>query len=212
MGQVAKAFTVKRLDALKPREARYVEWDPAHAGFGVRVSTQGHKAFIYAYRFDGRFRMKTLGTYGGPGGLTLKAALSRYLGDAAKVEKAADVRAHGDAPPLELDPGAAKVSKARAYRAADSLAEAAEKYLAAMETELRPRTVAEYRRVLETYLLPAFGRAKPGSVRRRDLASLLDQIAAGDFREGEQGKRRPSKTMAERAKAVFAAFFKWLAS
>src|SRR5215813_11634982 len=214
MGRVPKAFTVKRLDALKPREARYIEWDPAHAGFGVRVSPHGHKAVVYAYRFDGRFRMKTLGTYGGPGGLTLRDALEQYHKDAGRVQKAANKRAHGDAPELELDPGAQKVSKARAYRAADSLADAAEKYLTAMEGELRPRTVTEYRRVLETYLLPAYGRTKPGSIKKRDLAALLDQIAAGEFREDGDGskKRRASKTMAERAKAIFAAFFKWLAS
>ena len=104
------------------------------------------------------------------------------------------------------------MSKARAYRAADSLAEAAEKYLGAMESKLRPRTVAEYRRVLETYLLPVYGRAKPGSVKKRELAALLDAIAAGEFRDPDNSKRKPSKTMAERAKWVFAAFFKWLAS
>src|SRR5215472_7784708 len=100
MGRVPKAFTVKRLDALKPREARYIEWDSAHAGFGVRVSPQGHKALVYAYRFDGRFRMKTLGTYGGPGGLTLRGAIARYKEDAARVAKAADARARGVAPDL----------------------------------------------------------------------------------------------------------------
>jgi integrase len=212
MERASKAFTVTRLDALKPRGTRYIEWDPAHAGFGLRVSPHGHKAFIYAYRFDGRFRMKTLGSYGAPGGLTLKAALSRYLADAAKVERAADVRAHGEAPPLELDPGAEKVTKAKAYRAADSVSEAAEKYLTAMEGELRQRTIAEYRRVLETYLLPRYGNAKPGSVKKRDLAALLDAIAAGEFRSSGNGKRKQSKTMAERAKSVLAAFFKWLAS
>ena len=208
---MARRFTVKTLDGLKGRDKRYIAWDPAHAGFGVRVSEQGHKAFIYAYRFDGRFRMKTLGTYGGHGGLSLSEALARYHADAKAVQKAADARAHGEAPAIELDPGASKVAKAKAYRAADSLSQAVEKYLTAMEGELRPRTIAEYRRVLETYLTPAYGRAKPASVRKRDLAGLLDSIAAGEFRGGE-GKKKPSKTMAERAKAVFAAFFKWLAS
>jgi len=208
---MARRFTVKTLDGLSGRDKRYIAWDPAHAGFGVRVSEQGHKAFIYAYRFDGRFRMKTLGTYGGLGGLSLSEALARYHADAKAVQRAADARAHGEAPAIELDPGASKVAKAKAYRAADSLSQAVEKYLTAMEGELRPRTIDEYKRVLETYLTPAYGRAKPASVRKRDLAALLDSIAAGEFRNGE-GKKKPSKTMAERAKAVFAAFFKWLAS
>lgn len=209
MAKDGQGFTVKYLDGLEPREVRYIAWDASRAGLGMRVSPAGHKAFVYAYRFDGRFRMKTLGTYGVPGGLTLKAAFARYHDDAGKVEKAADARAQGDAPLLELDPGAEKVGKAKALRKAKSIAEAAEKYLAACD--LRPRTVAEYRRVLETYLIPAYGRAKPRSVKKGDLTSILDAIAAGEFRDGAKAKHMPSKTMAERAKWVFAAFFRWLA-
>src|SRR6266568_486930 len=117
-------FTVVSLDRLRSEDERYIAWDRAHAGLGIRVSEQGHKAFIYAYRFDGRFRMKTLGTYGRHGGLSLSEALGRYHADARAVQKAADARAHGEAPAIELDPGASKVAKAKTYRAADSLSQA----------------------------------------------------------------------------------------
>src|ERR1700693_2836598 len=106
-----RAFTILGLQALKPKDARYIAWDPANTGFGLRVSPHGHKAFVYAYRFDGRFRMKTLGAFdtdGTKGGLTLKAALRRYHADAAKVGQAAEARAYGEAPAVELDPGAVK--------------------------------------------------------------------------------------------------------
>jgi integrase len=209
----SKGFTVKELIVLEGGDERYIAWDPSRAGFGLRVSPHNHKAFVYAYRFDGRPRMKTLGTFdpdGAHGGLTLKAAIQRYHADAAKVSEAAEARARGEAPAVELDPAAERVVKAHAHRAADSLAQAAEKYLTAMAGKLRPRTVKEYRRVLETYLLPTYEHAKPGSIRKRDLATILDAIAAGEFR-GVDSKRKPSKTMAERAKRVFAAFFGWLA-
>ncbi len=168
-----RGFTVKELIALAPADERYVAWDPNKAGFGVRVSPHNHKAFVYAYRFDGRPRMKTLGTFdpdGTRGGLTLKAAIMRYHADAAKVNEAAEARARGEAPAVELDPAAERVVKARAHRAADSLSQAAEKYLTAAAGRLRLRTVEEYRRVLDTYLLPTHGHAKPGSIRKHDLA------------------------------------------
>jgi hypothetical protein len=111
MGQGgSKGFTVKELVGLKAVDERYIAWDPSRAGFGVRVSPHNHKTFVYAYRFDGRPRMKTLGTFdpdGTRGGLTLKAAIQRYHADAAKVNEAAEARARGVAPGMRrcCDPG-----------------------------------------------------------------------------------------------------------
>src|SRR5206468_11469113 len=149
MGQGgSKGFSVKELVGLKAADERYIAWDPSRAGFGVRVSPHNHKTFVYAYRFDGRPRMKTLGTFdpdGTRGGLTLKAAIQRYHADAARVNEAAEARARGVAPAVELDPAAEKVVKAREHRAADSLSQVAEKYIVAIAVHVSPTSVEENR-------------------------------------------------------------------
>ena len=49
-------LTKARVEALKPRDAPYVEWDHgvgAIAGFGVRVRPNGARTFVFAYRLKG---------------------------------------------------------------------------------------------------------------------------------------------------------------
>jgi hypothetical protein len=57
-----KRLTVRSVEELQPRPSRYIAWDPANAGFGVRVSPKGVKSFVYAYRFNGVSRLLTIGS------------------------------------------------------------------------------------------------------------------------------------------------------
>ena len=197
----------KALEALKPEAERYDYWCWSLPGFGVRVNPTGRKTFSYVYRFGRRPRRKTIGRFGP---VTLKSALTRYHADAAKVREAAEQLANGEAPPPELDPGAKRVSAAKAFRVAPTLKEAATAFLTDIRATLRPTTVAEYERAITGYLLPSLGDQKPKSIRKRDLIAILDAIAAGEFRRGK-AKGKPSRTMAESAKRVFSAFFGWMA-
>jgi integrase len=202
-----EVFTVKALEALKPEVERYDYWCWSLPGFGIRVNPTGKKTFTYVYRFNRRTRRKTIGRFGP---LMLKGALTQYHADAAKVREAAEQLANGEAPSPELDPGAKRVSAAKAFRAAPTLKEAATTYLTDIKSSLRPATVAEYERALRGYLLPTLGDQKPKSIRKRDLIAILDAIAAGEFRKGK-AKGNPSRTMAEATKRVLSAFFGWMA-
>jgi hypothetical protein len=56
-------FTDRSISALKPKAQRYEKWEDGRTGFGVRVSTRGRKSWLYMYRFGGKARRMTLGTY-----------------------------------------------------------------------------------------------------------------------------------------------------
>jgi integrase len=44
--------------------AAYIIWDDDISGFGIRIYPSGKKVFIIGYRFDGKYRQLTIGTYG----------------------------------------------------------------------------------------------------------------------------------------------------
>ena len=56
-------FTDKGIAALKSKAERYEVWESNRTGLGGRVSPAGRKSWIYMYRFDGRPRRMTLGSY-----------------------------------------------------------------------------------------------------------------------------------------------------
>ncbi len=56
-------FTDRSIAALKPKTERYEKWEPGSTGLGVRVSPTSRKSWVYLYRFEGRPRRLTFGTY-----------------------------------------------------------------------------------------------------------------------------------------------------
>src|SRR5882724_5465162 len=103
----------KNIAELRPRTARYVVWDAANAGFGVRVTPSGVKSFVCVYRFDGAARMLTIGSMPP---LTLEQARASFSQAKAKVMLAKHQRRHEGTPPSsELDPASEK-SKRRQVR------------------------------------------------------------------------------------------------
>jgi integrase len=85
-------LTKTSIDRLKPRSARYVEWDHELAGFGLRVMPTGRKAFIVSYRMPGARRAitATVGTYGL---ITLPQARTKAQELLAKVRLGGDPQA-----------------------------------------------------------------------------------------------------------------------
>ena len=57
---MAQRFTDKFIAALRPKDERYERWEGG--GFGIRVSPRG-KAWVWVYRYEGRPRRMTLGSY-----------------------------------------------------------------------------------------------------------------------------------------------------
>ena len=150
-------FTDKKIKNLKPGAQRYEEWEGN--GFGVRVTPKGAKSFVYLYRFEGKPRRLTLGTYP-----------KMSLADAHK--------AHSDAvKKLEqgIDPGAETVAERQEERKAPTVATLAEEYLEKW-AKPRKRSWREDARILEKDVLSEWGRRRAREITRRDVIRLLDGI------------------------------------
>ncbi len=152
-------FTDRSIAAIKRKSERYEVWEDGRTGLGVRVSPAGRKSFIYMYRFDGKPRRMTLGTYPAIG---LASARVKHA-------KAKETLGKGG------DPGALHVEKRRAERHAETVSDLVEEYL---EKYARPRkrSAGEDERILNKDVLPAWGKRKARDIRRRDVILLLDTI------------------------------------
>ena len=155
-----KKLTDRAVKLLKARSERYEVWDSSAAGFGVRVSPTGRKSWIYLYRFEGRPRRMTLGTYPR---VSLATARAHY-GNAREL-----LEEHG------RDPGAEKVGANRAHRDAPTVNDLVDIY---MEKWAKPRKRSwkEDERILNNDVRPAIGRKKAADVVRRDIIEILDSV------------------------------------
>lgn len=148
-------------------------WDDRLPGFGVRRQAKA-AVFILKYRSDGRQRWLTIGRLGLPWTVdAARAEARRLLGLVA----------------TGIDP-ATKPDTA-------TLADLAHRFLTEhAETKLKPRTVAEYRRLVEHVILPAIGSRPLGEVSRQDIARLHHE-------------RRETPVEANRAVACLSAMLIW---
>ncbi len=152
-------FTDRSIAALKPKAKLYEVWEDGRTGLGVRVSPKGRKSWNYMYRFDGKARRMTLGTYPA---VSLASARVKHASAKELLTKG-------------TDPGALHVEKRRAERQAETVNDIAEEYL---EKYARPRkrSADEDERMLNKDVLPSWGTRKARDIRRRDVILLLDQI------------------------------------
>ncbi len=152
-----KKLTDFQIRNLKAQDKRYTEW--GDRGFGVRVTANGVKTFIFKYRFDGKVRWMTLGTY-------------------PKVTLADAHEVHADAWKVlrqGLDPGAKAIEDREAKRRAHTLADLAHEYLEKW-AKPRKRSWRTDKRILEKDVLAEWGRRKAHDITKRDVIELLDAI------------------------------------
>jgi len=152
-------FTDRSISALRPKGERYEAWEDGRTGFGVRVAPSGRKSWIYMYRFNGKARRMTLGTYP-----QLSLADARVKHAEAKRGLAAG-----------RDPGVEMVDARRAERQAETVQDLVGEYLAKYARP-RKRTADEDRRCLEKDVLPYWASQKAKTITRRDAIVLLDRI------------------------------------
>ncbi|MGH7075424.1 MAG: tyrosine-type recombinase/integrase, partial [Stellaceae bacterium] len=153
-------ITKRSVDALKPAAggAEAMLWDAELKGFGVRVQRGGARSYVLHYRAgSGRgapLRKLTIGRHGSPWTPeTARSEAKRLLG---VVENGAD-------------PAADKMAR----KAAPTLAEFAERFLAEhAEAKRKGSTAAEYRRLLDKIILPAFGKRKVADIARAEITKL----------------------------------------
>lgn len=175
------AFTDAKIKGLKRGKERTIVWEDGSTGFGVRISPQGRKSWVYMYRFGGKARMMTLGTYPAMG--VADARLKQAEGRSALEEG--------------TDPGATIVVANRANRDAMTVSDLVEEYL---EKWARPRkrTAKEDERMLRKDVIPAWGARKAKDIKRRDVLTMLDLMLA-----------RGCTTTANRTLAVTRKMFKF---
>jgi integrase len=171
-----KTLTDAQVEALKPREKKYTYPDPVMAGLYVRVQPTGSKTFAVVSRGpDGKQVWQNVGTPGvGAGNVTIAEAREAAR---AAVEKIKAGKAEKQATTFDA------VSSTWFKRHAEG------KGLL---------TAKEIRRILDKYVLPTWGSREFESIRRGDVASLLDTV------EDENGRRQADYVL-----AVLRSLFSW---
>jgi integrase len=150
-------FTDKKIQNLKPKPQRYELWEGN--GFGVRVTPKGTRSFVCLFRFEGKPRRLTLGTYPG---MTLADAHRAHAEAMKRLEQG-------------IDPGAVTVADRKEERKAPTVAALAEEYI---ERWAKPRKKSWKvdLRILQKDVIPEWGERKVREITRRDVIRLLDGI------------------------------------
>lgn len=154
-------FTDRSIQALKPSDHRYVVWETNGKGFGIRVAPSGRKSWIYQYRFDGKNRKMTLGTYPA---ISLKKAHVEHAKAFQLLEK-------------NMDPGTLEQAEKAERRASPTIGELVTEYLEKW-AKPRKRSWKEDERQLQKDVTPKWGERKARDVTRRDVRLMIETVAA----------------------------------
>jgi integrase len=151
-------LTARKVHSLRATEARQIDyWDSTLKNFGLRISANGRKTWSIYYRFHGRKRRLSLGTYPA---VSLANARFRARNLLSRV-------ANGD------DPAAENILT----RNAGTFAELATAYL---DRHAKPKKKSwksdEW--VINRHLLPKWRQVKARDVSQADVQSLVDTIGA----------------------------------
>ena len=156
------ALTKRSVDAAQPRAREWCLWDTEVKGFGLRVRPSGVKTYVACYRAgEGRqapVRRCTIGQHGAP--WTPEQArreAKRILGEVA----------------AGRDPAKERRDKRWAAHEAATVRATAEQWLAEhVAPKRKPRTVGNYRWLLDHVVLPALSTKKIAELARADVAKL----------------------------------------
>lgn len=150
--RIAK-LTKRTVDAAAPEAERYILWDCALKGFGLRIEPSGTKTFLVRYRAAGCKRFVAVGRFG-----QLTPEQARGLAQ----ETLADVRRGRD-----------PADERRRERAALSVADLAARFLDEhVGAKRKSSTAVHYRSLIDRYLVPKHGARKAHDFARTDLARL----------------------------------------
>ena len=156
-------LTKKLVDSLKTTGRDHNVFDSELPGFGIRIKPSGAKSYFIQYRNRaGRTRKLTLGRHG---------ILTPAEGRAMARDKLAEIR-------KGADPSEDRQTTLRA----PTLREFADRYLSEhAEAKKRPRSVAEDRRMLQSFILPGLGKRKLADISRGDVQQLHHELKATPY-------------------------------
>lgn len=158
-----------------PAKGEAFVWDSELRGFGVRVKAGGLKTYLIQYRtLDGRSRRHALGRHGV---VTVEQARAAALQKLAAIAQGADPS-----------------SERRAARAAMTVADLCDLYVAERLATRKPSSVASAKADIENHIKPLLGRERAAAITAEDVDRLLLDVAAGKTaRRVKTGKRRLSR-------------------
>ncbi len=151
-----KRFDARTVSSIKATGARAEYHDSAVSGLALRVTARGAKSWSVLYRHRGRLRRLTLGD--------------------AKSIKLAEARERAREAIRSASKGEDPAAEKQQARTAETIAELAAEYLE-KHAKRKKRSWREDRRILDTYVLPAWKHRAIADVTRRDVRQLLDGIA-----------------------------------
>ena len=151
-------LTDLQIKKLSPRDKRYEV--PDGKGLFIRVTSTGHKSWIFRYRYgeDQKPRRMTLGNYPS---VTLAKAREEHA-------KALQALENG------TDPGAKKQEEKAKFRAEPTFQDLLDEFC---EKELsKSPTAKERKRLVEKDALPSWKSLKVSSIKRRHAVLLIDDV------------------------------------
>jgi len=170
MAKRTSRFTDRDIQRLKPSEKAYLEAEPD--GLYMRVLPSGRKSFMTVYSFEGKQRWLTIGRYPD---ISLARAREQVREVRTKVEN-------------NIDPSEAKQREKSEQINAPTVAEFAEEYLNKWAIP-KKKSAKEDKRILEKDVIPVWGKRKLKDITRREIISLLDNVA-------ERGAIMANRTLA----------------
>lgn len=170
MAKRISRFSDRDIQRLKPAEKAYLESEPG--GLYVRVLPSGRKSFITVYSFDEKQRWLTIGRYPE---ISLSQAREKVREIRKKVEN-------------KIDPALAKQQERAERINAPTVAEFAEEYLNKWARPKKKSAKGD-ERILEKDVIPAWGNRKLKDITRREIISLIDDVA-------ERGPIMANRTLA----------------
>lgn len=146
-------ITKRSVEGVVPGPAAVLLWDTDVRGFGCKVLPSGQRVYLLQYSHRNRDRRVTIGRHGELTPEEARREAQRLRGRIAA--------------------GADPAQERATERAAPTLAELADRYLAEHAgPKKKPRSAEEDARNIKNHLLPALGHVRVGDLARADVARL----------------------------------------
>ncbi|MBF0214715.1 MAG: tyrosine-type recombinase/integrase [Magnetococcales bacterium] len=176
---MAAKLTKRAVDGAQPGEKDIFLFDEDLIGFGLKITPTGRKTYLVQYRIRGVKKRMMIGVHGSP-----------WTPEQARQEavKLLGLVAAGQ------DPAEQK----QQAKAVPTVAEAVEKFYAEyVLSQTKPRTIHEYRRVVDRIILPRLGSIRLDAIQRSHIVRLHHEL-------------RETPYQANKVLAILSKMFNWM--